>query len=65
MTELKSNIGLERYGTVSKSILFKDNLRIDKDQINEPPYAVLAGISREKGHELFMIFNKSVNIEKF
>ena len=41
------------------------NMKVDKDQLNEPPYAVLSGISREKGQELYMLFQKSVNVDKF
>lgn len=32
------------------------NMRVDKAQLNDPPYAVLAGISRERGQELYMLF---------
>ena len=41
------------------------NMKIDKASLNESPYAVISGISREKGIELFMLFQKSVNVEKF
>ena len=41
------------------------NMTVDKGWINEPTMAVLSGISREKGQELFMLFEKSVNVEKF
>ena len=37
----------------------------DKSWVNEPTVAVLSGISREKGQELFIQFPKSVNVEKF
>ena len=40
-------------------------MTIDKAGIKEPTYAVLSGISREKGQELFMLFQKSVNVPKF
>ena len=41
------------------------NVTVDKSWINEPTMAVLSGISREKGQELFMLFPKSVNVPKF
>ena len=41
------------------------NVTVDKNWINEPTMAVLSGISREKGQELFMLFPKSVNVPKF
>ena len=41
------------------------NVTVDKDWINEPTVAVLSGISRERGQELFMQFPKSVNVPKF
>ena len=41
------------------------NVTIDKSWVNAPTTAVLSGISREKGQELFMQFPKSVNIPKF
>ena len=40
-------------------------MTVDKSWVNEPTVAVLAGISREKGLELFMQFPKSVNVPKF
>ena len=43
----------------------KQNVTVDKNWINEPTMAVLSGISREKGQELFMLFPKSVNVPKF
>ena len=43
----------------------KANVTVDKSWINEPTVAVLSGISRDKGQELFMQFPKSVNVEKF
>ena len=43
----------------------KKNMTVDKAGIKEPTYAVLSGISREKGQELFMLFQKSVNVPKF
>ena len=43
----------------------KQNVTVEKAWINEPTMAVLSGISREKGQELYMLFPKSVNIEKF
>jgi len=33
--------------------------------LNEPTLALLSGISKEKGQELFMIFERSVDIPKF
>ena len=41
------------------------NVTVNKDWINEPTVAVLSGISRERGQELFMQFPKSVNVPKF
>ena len=41
------------------------NVTVDKDWINEPTVAVLSGISRERGQELYMQFPKSVNVPKF
>ena len=41
------------------------NMTVDKGWINEPTYALLSGISREKGQEFYMLFEKSVNVEKF
>ena len=32
------------------------NLNIDKSQTNEPAMALLSGISKEKGQELYMLF---------
>ena len=43
----------------------EQNMTVDKSWVNEPTVAVLAGISREKGQELFMQFPKSVNVPKF
>ena len=43
----------------------RQNLNIDKSQTNEPAMALLSGISKEKGQELFMMFPQSVNIPKF
>ena len=43
----------------------KQNLNIDKSQTNEPAMALLSGISKEKGLELYMLFPQSVNIVKF
>ena len=34
----------------------KQNLNIDKSQTNEPAMALLSGISKEKGQELYMLF---------
>ena len=42
-----------------------ENLTIDKQLVNEKTLAVLAGISKEKGIETYMIFENSVNIPKF
>ena len=33
--------------------------------MNEPTLALLSGVSKEKGQELFMIFDRSVDIPKF
>ena len=49
----------------SEYCLPKKNMTVDKAGIKEPTYAVLSGISREKGQELFMLFEKSVNVSKF
>ena len=35
------------------------NVTVDKDWINEPTVAVLSGISRERGQELYIQFPKS------
>ena len=43
----------------------EQNMTADKSWVNEPTVAVLSGISREKGQELFIQFPKSVNVEKF
>jgi transposase len=43
----------------------KDNMTVDTAHINEPTLALLSGISRERGQELFMLFERSVNIAKF
>ena len=42
-----------------------ENVTIDKHLVNEKTLAVLAGISKEKGMETYMIFENSVNIPKF
>ena len=34
----------------------KQNLNIDKSQTNEPAMALLSGISKERGQELYMLF---------
>ena len=34
----------------------KQNVNVDKSQTNEPAMALLSGISKEKGQELFMLF---------
>ena len=43
----------------------KHNVTFDQAKLNEPTLAVLSAISKEKGQEHFMIFDKSVNIPKF
>ena len=49
----------------SEYCLPNQNMTVNQAWINEPTMAVLSGISREKGQELFMLFPKSVNNEKF
>ena len=43
----------------------KSNFTLSSSKLDEPTLAMLAGISKEKGREHFMIFNFSVNIPKF
>ena len=43
----------------------KENMAVDLAKLDEPTYSVLAGISKEKGMELFEIYDFSVNIDKF
>ena len=45
--------------------LRKQNMTADQAMLNEPTLALLAGISKEKGLEEFMVFEESVNIAKF
>ena len=45
--------------------LRKQNATFDQADLDEPTLALLSGISKEKGQETFMIFEKSVNIVKF
>ena len=40
-------------------------MAVDVAKLEEPTLAVLAGISKEKGLELFQIFEFSVNVDKF
>ena len=42
-----------------------ENMTVDEAMKNEPTLALLAGISKEKGTEHFMVFEKSVNKVKF
>ena len=42
-----------------------ENMTVDVAMRDEPTLALLAGISKEKGLEHFMVFEKSVNKEKF
>ena len=49
----------------SEYCLPKQNVTVDQDQLNEPTLALLSGVSKEKGQELFMVFPDSVNIPKF
>ena len=43
----------------------KKNMTVDTANLVEPTLALLAGISKEKGLEHFMLFEQSVNIPKF
>jgi len=43
----------------------RENTRVDQVHMNEPTLALLAAISKEKGQEHFMVFPKSVNVQKF
>ena len=43
----------------------KSNFTLSSSKLDEPTLAMLAGISKEKGREHFMIFDFSVNIPKF
>ena len=43
----------------------EQNLNIDKSKAYEPAKALLSGVSKEKGQELYMLFPRSVNIPKF
>ena len=49
----------------SEYCLPKENVNIDKSQAYEPAMALLSGISKEKGLEHYMLFPRSVNIQKF
>ena len=40
-------------------------MAVDVAKLEEPTYAVLAGISRENGRELFQIYEFSVNVDRF
>ena len=42
-----------------------ENMTVNENVKNEPTLALLAGISKEQGIEHFMVFNKSVNKDKF
>ena len=42
-----------------------ENVTVDKHKVNEKTLAVLAGVSKEKGMETYMIFENSVNVPKF
>ena len=43
----------------------RKNMTVDQAMLDEPTLAMLMGISKEKGHELHMIFDFSVNVTKF
>ena len=43
----------------------KSNFTLPTSRLDEPTLAMLAGISKEKGKEHFMVFDKSVNVVKF
>ena len=43
----------------------KENMRVNIDKIDEPTMALLCGISKENGLEQYMVFKRSVNIDKF
>ena len=43
----------------------RENPTVDMVKLQEPTLAVLAAISKEKGLEPYMIFKKSVNVDKF
>ena len=40
-------------------------MAVDEAKLNEPTLALLSAISKEKGHEHYKIFDKSVNVAKF
>ena len=42
-----------------------ENMAVDLAKLEEPTLAVLCGISKEVGVELFQIFERSVNVDKF
>lgn len=41
-----------------------ENFRVDTARLNEPTLALLAAISKEKGHEYSKVFLKSVDVPK-
>jgi len=43
----------------------KDNISLPSSRLDEPALAMLAGVSKEKGKEHFMVFPRSVDIPKF
>ena len=43
----------------------KRNMTVDQALLDEPTLAMLMGVSKEKGHELHMVFDFSINVEKF
>jgi len=43
----------------------KENMKLDLSRIDTGPIAVLGAVSRERGIEHIMLFEKSVNIPKF
>ena len=49
----------------SEWTLPKQNALFDEARLNEPTLAVLAAVSKEKGHEHYDVFEKSVNVGKY
>ena len=43
----------------------KENMAVDVAKLDEPVLSLLAGISKEKGIDLFKVYDFSVNIDKF
>ena len=54
-----------RTTTDTEWCLPKSNVKIETSKLNEPPLALLSGVSKEKGQEHYKIFPDSVNIIKF